>query len=88
MEGHQPNTKLTFQRMISTSRFHIHHIQIVNENSNVWQHAYICLHFRFVDLSQLPSHSHQIQIKRGAQSGAKIEDAQTNERWQLKDCNV
>jgi hypothetical protein len=36
----------------------------------------------------LPSHSHQIQIKKGAQSGAKIEYAQANEKWQLKDCNV
>jgi hypothetical protein len=33
-----------------------------------------------VDISQLPSHSHQIQIKRGAQTGAKIEDTQANEK--------
>ncbi len=74
----------TFSHMLNIVSSH----STVNETSNVWQHAYICLHFRFVDISQLPSHSHQIQIKRGAQSGAKIEDTQANEKWQLKDCNV
>jgi hypothetical protein len=33
-----------------------------------------------VDFSQLPSHSHQIQIKKRAQSGAKIEEVKANEK--------
>jgi hypothetical protein len=39
-------------------------------------------------LSQLPSHTHQIQIKEWAKDETKIGEVQSNEKWQLKYLNV
>jgi hypothetical protein len=36
----------------------------------------------------LSTHAGQIQVKRGAQSGTKIEEVQPNEMWKLKGFNV
>ncbi len=36
----------------------------------------------------IDTHAGQIQVRRGAQSGTKIEEVQPNEMWQLKGFNV
>jgi hypothetical protein len=37
---------------------------------------------------QLPSHTHQIQIKEWTRNETKIGEVQSNEKWQLKYLNA